>query len=100
MHLLFGSPTHKNSKVKCAFLGAILGWVTSWEVFPGSALMRTKCAGKTCVVTVRLVVKSGCYIANQDAPSRFGAKLSLILTGNVHIYRTPKILTFLKSMGL
>src|ERR1044072_7711999 len=61
MHLLFGSPTHKNYKVKCACLGVILGWVTSWEVFPGSARVRTKRAGKTRVVTVRPFVKSGCY---------------------------------------
>jgi hypothetical protein len=32
MHLLIGNPFHKNSIVKHAELGAILGWVTSWEV--------------------------------------------------------------------
>ena len=61
IHLFFGSPTHKNYKVECACLGAILGWVTSWEVFPGNARVRAKRAGKTNVVTVRPVVKSGCY---------------------------------------
>src|ERR1044072_1519194 len=61
MHLLFWSPTRKNYKVKCVCLGAILGWVTSREVFPGSARVRKKRAGKTSVVTVRPVVKSGCY---------------------------------------
>src|ERR1044072_2139096 len=68
MHLLFGSPTHKNYKAKCACLGAILGWVTSWEVFPGSARVRTMRAGKTRVVTVRPVVQSGCYKWYQSRP--------------------------------
>jgi len=29
---LFEKPTRKNFIVKCAYWGAILGWVTSWEV--------------------------------------------------------------------
>ena len=37
MHLLFGSPSRNNSKVKYC------------EVFPGSVRVRTKHAGKTCV---------------------------------------------------
>ena len=36
MHLLFGNPTLRNSKVKRAWLGEILGWVTPWEVFQGA----------------------------------------------------------------
>src|ERR1044072_1887801 len=68
MHLLFGSPTHKNYKVKCACLGAISGWVTSWKVFPGIARVRTKRAGNTRVVTLRPVVKSGCYRWYQSRP--------------------------------
>jgi hypothetical protein len=32
-----GSPTEKNSRVKRAWPGAILGWVTNWEVFSGAA---------------------------------------------------------------
>ena len=48
---LFGKPTLKNSTlknstVKRACWGAILGWVTSWEVSE-VACERTKHAGKT-----------------------------------------------------
>jgi hypothetical protein len=32
----FRSPTEKNSGVKCAWPGAISGWVTDLEVFPGA----------------------------------------------------------------
>jgi hypothetical protein len=32
IHLLFGSTFHKNSTVKCAWLGALFGWVTYWKV--------------------------------------------------------------------
>ena len=45
----FGSPSARNLKVKCAWLGATLGWVTDWEVDPGCARVRTKCTGKTSV---------------------------------------------------
>ena len=44
-----GSPLEKNSKVKRAWLGAILGWVTDREVGPGCARVRKKCAGNTSV---------------------------------------------------
>ena len=43
------SPFGKNSKVKRAYLGVILGWVTDWEVAPGCARVRTKCAEKTSI---------------------------------------------------
>jgi hypothetical protein len=38
----FGSPTVKNSGVKCAWPEAILGWVTDREVFPECARVRIK----------------------------------------------------------
>src|SRR4051812_27680962 len=44
-----GRPDPKNSKVKRAWLGAILGWVTDREIVPGCARVRTKCVGKTSV---------------------------------------------------
>ena len=44
-----GSPFEKNSEVKRAWLGAILGWVTDREVGPGCARVRTKCAEKTSI---------------------------------------------------
>jgi hypothetical protein len=34
--LFFGSPPAKNSGVKCAWPGAISGWVTNREVFLGA----------------------------------------------------------------
>ena len=33
MHILFSSSSLKNSTVKCVWLGAIMGWMTFWEVF-------------------------------------------------------------------
>ena len=33
MHLLFGSPSLNNLIVKRAWLGVIMGWVTSWKFF-------------------------------------------------------------------
>ena len=33
MHLLFGSPSHKNSTVKRVWLEIVMEWVTFWEVF-------------------------------------------------------------------
>ena len=44
-----GSPFGQNSKVKRAQLGVVLGWVTDWEVAPGCARVRTKCAEKTSI---------------------------------------------------
>ena len=44
-----GSRSRKNSKVKCAWPGAISGWVTDRELLSGCARVRTKCAEKTCV---------------------------------------------------
>jgi hypothetical protein len=44
-----GSSSPKNSEVKCAWPGAIWGWVTDREVLPGCARVSTKCAWKTCV---------------------------------------------------
>ena len=35
------SPFGQNSKVKCAHLGVVSGWVTDREVAPGSARVRT-----------------------------------------------------------
>ena len=45
----FGSPFGQNSKVKCAQLGVVSGWVTDQEVAPGCARVRTKCAEKTSI---------------------------------------------------
>ena len=42
MHLLFGSPSLKNSKVKCVCLEAIMGWVAFWEVFSENVWVKTK----------------------------------------------------------
>ena len=49
VHLLFGSPSHKNSTVKRAWLGVVVGWVTFWEVFLESMQVRTTHAEKTRV---------------------------------------------------
>jgi hypothetical protein len=35
-NFFFGSPSAKNSRVKHAWPGAILGWVTDREVLPGA----------------------------------------------------------------
>ncbi|GFP95733.1 histidine kinase 5 [Phtheirospermum japonicum] len=42
----YGMPSHRNSKVKRAWPGVEVRWVTPWEAFPGSARVRTKCARK------------------------------------------------------
>ena len=59
VHLPFREPVRRNSKVKRASLGEIQGWVTSWEVLPGSVRERTKHAGKDPCWSVEPVVKSG-----------------------------------------
>ena len=42
-----GSRSAKNSEVKRAWPGAISGWLTDREVFPGCARVKIKCAEKT-----------------------------------------------------
>ena len=47
--LFSGSPSGKNSQLKRAGLGVVLGWVIDREVDPGCTRVRTKCAEKTSV---------------------------------------------------
>ena len=70
MHILFGSPSRKNSKVK----RGISRWVTPWEVILGSVRVRTKHAEKTRVdpwgqLTIRRAGRYNWYQSRDPAVS-------------------------------